>query len=468
MQGKGLTVRVEVTEALYAQHLAGKKGLGIIPVTDEAMAFFGVIDIDKYNLSIAAIEQQCANLRLPVVPSRSKSGGVHLWCFSEAGVPADLMKSRLEEWSVALGFGGAEIFPKQSKLLSEKDTGNWINLPYFDHIRTERYGIYKGERLDLEQFIERCEKLRITEEQLQGINLPAEVDFLEGPPCLQSFAKSGFPEGMRNMGLFAVGVYLKKRFPDNWRAHLDDYNKKYMSPPLPSDEVSAQLKSLGRKEYNYACDKAPCKLQCNRQLCRTREFGVGQGQGDWGLVIESDVLKIMTEPPHWIVSVNGQRFELFSEDLITQRKFIEQCVNRLNYKPPMLPADQWDAEINKLLQAATEVEAPADSGAAGELLNHLEQFCTVYPQAETREELLVGKPWSEEGYTHFRAADFRRYLEAQHFRALNGPRLYAKLRGAGVLHKQFWVGNQNVQVWAVPQYRRAEIEVPARQTKGAM
>jgi hypothetical protein len=466
VQGKAETVRGEITPDLWDLHLRGRQGLGIVPVTDEGTCFFGAIDVDQYDLDMAKVEQQCALLGLPMLPTRTKSGGIHLYTFAAEAVSADLMRSKLEEWSVALGYGGAEIFPKQSKLASVKDVGNWINMPYFGALEgdTERYGIFKGKKLTLDQFVARAEAIRVTEQLLEDLALPDNEDFEQGPPCLQSLARSGFPEGMRNNGLFAVGVYLKKRYPDDWAKHLDHYNKQYLRPPLTSQEISTLTKTLSRKDYNYTCDKAPIKLFCNRNLCRTREFGVGKAGGDWSLVIGEDVQKIMTDPPHWIVTVNGQRLELFSEYMTNQRLFAQMCLEKINVWPGMLPADRWRDEVNKILQNAKEIEAPEDSGAGGELLYHLKQFCTVFPQAETRDEIVVGKPFTEEGRTFFRSADFKRFLESNHYRAMTGAKLYAYLRRYGLQHHaQYWAAGRNITVWSVEAYEKVSAKVPARE-----
>ncbi len=469
VQGKALTVRGEVTLELWSKHLHGTQGLGIVPIRDDSTCVFGAIDIDRYDLRLDEVEAQCAKLNLPLLPTRTKSGGVHLYAFASEPVPAALMKSRLEEWSVALGYGGAEVFPKQNALASDNDVGNWINMPYFNALAgaTERYAVFKGEQLTLEQFIARAEALRVTEEVLEELVIAQGDEFAEGPPCLQSLARSGFGEGMRNNGLFAVGVYLKKRYPDDWASHLHAYNARFMKPPLTEPEVKQIQKTLSRKDYNYTCSKPPIQQFCNRNICHTREFGVGKGIDDWGLVIDSDVQMVKTNPPYWMVTINSERVMLTSQHIISQREFVRLCVERLRVHPPTLPADKWRAEVNKILQNATEVEAPEDASAGGELAYHLKQFCTVHPQAETREELLVGKPWTDDGHTHFRAADLKRYLEAQHFRALSGPRLYAELRAMGLEHKQLWTGDQNILVWAVRAFPTANTTVPTRTVKSA-
>ena len=56
----------------------------------------------------------------------------------------------------ALGFGGCEIFPKQTEILVERgDTGNFLNLPYHGGIRGLRYAFDEdGNALSLEDFIQ--------------------------------------------------------------------------------------------------------------------------------------------------------------------------------------------------------------------------------------------------------------------------------------------------------------------------
>lgn len=472
IEGKALTKREPVTLKLWERHLSGKQGIGIVPINDEGLSFFGAIDIDKYDIEIKDVEARCAALGLPLLPTRTKSGGVHLYLFTVvSGLSAQLVRARLEEWAVALGFGGVEIFPKQNQLMNESDVGNWINMPYFNAAETNRYGIFKGEKLSIEQYITRAEALRVTEEQLQQLTIPETDGFEKGPPCLQALGRSGFGEGQRNKGMFACGVYLKKRYPDDWQAHFHAYNVKYMRPPLADSETKVLIKSLARKEYNYTCNQDPLKPLCNRRICHTRDYGVGKDENeDWGIVIDSEATRVETNPPYWILTINGTRVTVYSEHLLTQRKFQELCVEKIGHYPPPLPGEKWRAEVNRILSTAVSVEAPADSSPTGELQWLLQQFCTVYPQGETREEILTGKPFTEEGSVRFRAADFKKFLDAQHFRAFTGHKLYAELRAMGVEPKQVWIDKQNLLVWSVPVFQStADTVIPPRVVdKGGM
>jgi len=84
---------------------------------------------------------------------RSKSGGAHVFLFSDQPVAAERMRDKLTEIKTLLGYGGSEVFPKQIQLKSADDTGNFLNLPYFNGDDTTRYAFKQdGEAATLEEF----------------------------------------------------------------------------------------------------------------------------------------------------------------------------------------------------------------------------------------------------------------------------------------------------------------------------
>ena len=96
---------------------------------------------NEYDINIKEILGRLRELKVKVHPCRSKSGGLHVYLFTSEWVPAELMRNKLEHIAASIGFGGSEIFPKQSKILSNRgDIGSWINMPYFDRQDTSRYG----------------------------------------------------------------------------------------------------------------------------------------------------------------------------------------------------------------------------------------------------------------------------------------------------------------------------------------
>ena len=73
---------------------------------------------------------------LPLIPIKSKSGGLHLYVFTKQLVKAKIIKDFLEEVLFLFKLPiNTEIFPKQTKLGDDTDgnklNGNFINLPYF-------------------------------------------------------------------------------------------------------------------------------------------------------------------------------------------------------------------------------------------------------------------------------------------------------------------------------------------------
>ena len=68
-------------------------------------------------------------------------------------VSASLMQDKLNRIKSVLGYGGSEVFPKQTELKSQDDTGNFLNLPYFNCSQTTRYAFNdNGEAVTLENF----------------------------------------------------------------------------------------------------------------------------------------------------------------------------------------------------------------------------------------------------------------------------------------------------------------------------
>jgi hypothetical protein len=83
LKGQALTKREPLTDALWESHLAGKTGIGVIPIRDDSTCVFGAIDIDAYtDFNPASVAAEVARLKLPMVVCRSKSGGAHVYCFS--------------------------------------------------------------------------------------------------------------------------------------------------------------------------------------------------------------------------------------------------------------------------------------------------------------------------------------------------------------------------------------------------
>ena len=466
-QGVARTIKtVGATTKNWDDHLKGQVGLGIIPINEDNLVKWGVIDIDTYSLDLPELVKKIENFKLPLVVCRSKSGGAHVFCFTTDWISAGDMQDKLRELAAGLGYGGVEIFPKQREVLVDRgDIGSWLNMPYFENETSVRYAFSpKGQSLSAEEFIEFVEKRKITHEELLDLSVPEVEELKDGPPCLKTLLKQGFPEGTRNNGLFNVGVYLKQASPDKWETEIEEYNRKFVNPPLPAQEVLTLISTLKKKEYNYKCNDEPIRSYCDVQKCRTCKFGVGKGNTAPNF---SSLAKLDTKPPLWFLSIDDKRLELTTEQLQNQTKFQRACMEILNLMPPKTNERAWQAQIQTLMDNGMEIiEVSSDVSLDGQFQDLLESFCTDLAQASTREEVLLGKPFTEKGNTYFRIKDLREYLVKHRFTELDTNKIASKLRDLKAKHTFWNLKGRGTNVWYVPEIHFKEETLEAHDFTG--
>lgn len=449
-QGAARTVREEVTLDKWKKHLEGERGLGIVPINDASMCRFGAIDIDTYDgLDFSNINQKLDKYHLPLFPCKSKSGGVHLYLFVRDWVPAVDMQQKLNDIASLLGFGGSEIFPKQTHILAERgDVGQWINMPYFGQ---ERW----CNNMPPKTFMQRAQEAQLAPHEFDGLVIPRGAElFDDGPPCLQHLAQQGFPQGTRNNGLFNVAVYCRKKNPDNWQQELESYNVQCMTPPLGSNEVQGVVKSAKRKEYHYTCSRPPIAAFCNAAVCKLRKYGIDD---DANTPMIHSLTKFDSNPPLWFLDVEGGgRLELETDDLQNQRRFQRKCMEKLNTMPAKMNETSWNQLINNLFENLTIVEAPVDASPIGQMFEHIERFCTGRVRAKNRDELLLGKPWTDNNRHYFRIADLMAYFERVHFRDYKVHQITAILKNNQAEHHFFNCKGKGVNCWSIPEFEQHE------------
>lgn len=470
--GTAVTVHTPVTVVAWARHLQGEEsfGLGVTPIREDSTASWGAIDVDVYPLDVPAIDAQARRLGLPLVTCRTKSGGAHLYLFLSEPAPAALVRTTLMEWAIALGHPGVEVFPKQTRLASERDYGNWINMPYQANDRTVRYALTEqGGAATAEEFLEMAARRATAPQALEAWELPPDPAadmFLEGPPCLQALARTGFGD-WQNSGMFNVCVYLRKRYGDDFSQHAADYNARLMDPPLSAAELIGVVKSVSKKSYAYMCKQDPIASACNRQVCLGREHGVGNTAGDPGVVF-GELVKLETEPPLWIWDVDGARVELESRELMDQHAFHAKVISVLNKWPNMVKGPRWQGIVRERLAKVTVVPVPQDATKEGQWWVHLSDYCTSRVAGRSLDELLIGKPYTDAQRSYFRSSDFLSYLQQQRVTGVDAKGLYAWLRrersGMSVQHHFVTLKGKGVNCWSVAAFssQTEEHAVPAK------
>jgi hypothetical protein len=464
-EGKSYIVKKLVTDELWSQHLAGEgPSLGIIPIMADNTSRWGCIDIDTYPIDYRKIINIIRTLQLPLVPCRSKSGGLHVFLFLKKPIAAKLIRSKLREAAAAIGHADVEVFPKQSTILIEKgDLGNFLNLPYYNAKNSTRYA-YKddGTAASLLEFIELYNKYSLENIDKVAIKISDKV-IPDGPPCLQQLCTQGFPEGTRNNGLFNIAVFLRKLDADNWKVLLEKHNQQYMNPPLAASEVVTVQNQLEKKEYNYRCKEPPINSYCNAQVCRTRKYGVGGGAS----LEFSALTKLETEPPVWILNVGDARMELQTDELQIQTKFQKKCMDALNLMPPLVKQSVWQESIEKLFINLIKIPVSDDGSVAGQFEAYLQEFCTDRAQAQNRDELTLRKPWTEDGISWFRLKDLADYLTRNKFTHYNTGQLVQALRRLDGKSDKFNLKGRTVRVWGVPAYQHQDSAFDIKEVDGA-
>ena len=403
IKGKSFVVREIVTDNLWLSHLNGlEPSLGIIPINDDNKCKWGCIDIDSYaGFDHKKLINKIKELDLPLLVFRSKSGGAHVFLFTTVFVEAKLMRDKLLSISAVLGYGGSEVFPKQVELKSKDDTGNFLNLPYFNGDNTTRYCFNQdAEAVSLDDFYLLYDTKKTTPEQIEQLKIKRpESEFNDGPPCLETITQTEIKDG-RDRIIYQYIQYAKRKWPESWQGKINAFNYKYFAShpegPLDDKIVQGKIKFNDGKELGFKCNEDPMCNHCDKNLCRTRKFGIG---GESVFPILSDLQKVLLDEPYYWVNVDGERVKLDTIDyLMEQRLFRRTVTKQLNKKPKRVTTKEFETYVDMLLQHVEKVDAPEGSSKIDQLNNHLEDYCIQRSIGTVvRKDILNGAVYTEDG-----------------------------------------------------------------------
>lgn len=395
VKGKAVTVSMAPTVKKWAQHVRGELGIGIIPINEENKCWWGVLDIDG-EVNHIKLQERIQALELPLVVCYSKSRSAHCFLFLENQVPAESIRSILEEMASKLGVAGCEIFPKQNTLNVEKgDLGNWLNMPYFNNTR-KGVLLVDGQlhEQELDEFLEYAYSRRLTEEAWNKLighiqkNLDDLESVLEGaPPCIQYILKTqGICEGNRNKLLYNIAVYCKKRYDDEIYADkVKEIHDKYASNPLSIRELNTIIDSVKGKEYRYQCKDGMLKQFCNSSICVDRENGI-----DFSTEIKTikSATRILTTPPIYAVEVELEsdrpsKVYVTTDQLFKQELFRKECSEQLHKTFVPLSGKQWNQLSTNIINNAINQDPPFDMMEESQLYFALMDYLTNRAQPDS-------------------------------------------------------------------------------------
>lgn len=361
-----------VDKDLLLHHLNGDFGVGICPVNAEGKCFFGVLDIDYYKGKIKRVLQFIKDYQLPLLPFRSKSGGLHVYLMLAKPVSAKSMREVLNQiiyyFSLDMLYGKAkvEVFPKQEKA---EGFGSSVTLPYFNADNPYTYLLdLDGNPVPFREAMDYIQHhLTSLEEVKKAIeNLP----YNDAPPCIQRILISeevGGEDTGRNNFIFSFAVYAKKKWGNGFEDYVKEVNE-HFEVPLEDAVVEQTCTSVREHEYIYKCKDIPCNSYCDKPACRKREFGLGKDKGHFTGIDYGQLYRYKTAEPYyvWKLRLLGQEVwvdVVFKDEgyLLDQKNFAKMCVRYLNQAPMQVSNNDWYAVLNSILPNIEDVEVKQES-----------------------------------------------------------------------------------------------------------
>ena len=361
---------------LMLSHLNGEFGVGICPVNTEGKCSAGVIDIDYYKGKIRKMLDIIREYQLPLLPFRSKSGGLHCYLFlsksSSAKNVREVLSQVVKIFSLDKMYGEqkVEIFPKQDKITAE-GMGSAVTLPYFNAEEPYTYLLdLDGNEVPFEEALNQIQKRITTIEAVREAleNLP----YNDAPPCLQRVLLSGLVGGEdtgRNNFLFSFALYASKKYGlEGFASYVRELNNSFECP-IEESAVESTIASIRSKEYSYRCKDIPCNGFCDKSLCKKREFGLGREKGHFSDIEYGQLLRYKTAEPYYVWQLKLQGSEgdfkniVFRDEgeLLDQKNFAKVCVRFLNFAPRQVQTNDWFGTLNKYLASVKDVEVRAES-----------------------------------------------------------------------------------------------------------
>ena len=366
----------KVDKELLSHHLLGDFGVGICPVNAEGKCYFGVIDIDMYKPKIKRVLHFIKEYQLPLLPFRSKSGGLHVYLILTKSVSAKTMRETLNNISyyfsldMLYGKGKVEVFPIQDKA---EGFGSSITLPYFNCENPYTYLLdLDGNQVEFKDALEYIQKHLTTIEAVK--DALEKLPYNDAPPCIQRILLSeevGGEDTGRNNFLFSFAVYAKKKYGSGFESYVEAVNSSFDSP-LDGSVVDQICKSVANNEYIYKCKDIPCSNFCDKVVCKKREFGLGRDKSHFTGIDYGQLFRYMTAEPYyiWKLRLQGQeqwKDVVFKDEgyLLDQKNFAKMCVRYLNQAPMQVSNNDWYSILNSVLPNIQNVEVKQESDTSG-------------------------------------------------------------------------------------------------------
>tara|TARA_R100000278_G_scaffold115200_2_gene93985 strand:+ start:3838 stop:5418 length:1581 start_codon:yes stop_codon:yes gene_type:complete len=317
-----VTKHEPVTSDLWRKHLNGSLRLGLRPEKD-GKCKWGCIDVDPNNYkdySEKKYVEIIKKYKLPFVPVKSKSGGLHIFVFFSDFADVDKVVKKLSEINQQY-FLAQEVFPCNKA----------VNMPYHNETATMEYAFDDNNTPVLVgRFYELAMEKMLAPQDFYGLKVQeyeAESQWNNYPPCVQKLIQEGWSGNNRNNFLFNVLVLELKKDSSLSVQQLENIainrNNQIFTKPLPASEVIALAKSVSKGSYQFQCPPKHPEYQpiCNKDLCKSRSLGIGDAVPD---IIDSfDNIRYIQDTKNiWYeFDYKGQHITVTPDDMKDEKSF---------------------------------------------------------------------------------------------------------------------------------------------------
>ncbi|MAJ58156.1 MAG: hypothetical protein CMI74_08885 [Candidatus Pelagibacter sp.] len=421
-----------ITNIDYIQHLKGKKSIGVQPCDDEGMAQFGAIDIDPdyKNFDLRKYLKTIVNKKLPVIPVKSKSGGLHLYIFLKEKTKATAIRNFLDKLLYVLELeSNTEIFPKQTELgKTENDTpinGNFINLPYYNKKERVAVNPHDGTEFTLEQFLQVVDANIKTASELEEFANSLVRDeltggaeeFIDGPPCLQALTKNKLTDG-RDRFLYNYMVFAKKKYPDNWDDKVLEAARNYFvySSNWNDEKVKLKIKQWKKDTKGHTCSEDPIVNYCMKSVCIKRKFGItSDKKKSWPMLSNLTQIDYKPNPEYYftVEKPGGETVQIHANHvnkLRDQRELKGVLMEQAHIVPPTIKNSEF-FEIQTALFSRVDLIKPAEGTSQEEKLHEYLNEYVFQVLANSHTSFKNGATLMDDEYVYFVWGKFFNFLK---------------------------------------------------------
>jgi len=166
-------------------------------------------------------------------------------------------------------------------------------------------------------------------------------------------------------------------------------------------------------------------------------------------VVIGNLRKILTDPPTYILEVNGRDLHLNSDEFRSHAKFSKRVFETHDSVIRPIKQGQWDQKLRELLASKTEIEAPDDASEYGAISNKIDDFLCLSDRSKSREDLLRGMPILEDGKILFQVNYLQKYLQSQKV-MIDNKDLFSIIHRRGCEYAMIKIKGKVVRAWQIP------------------